>query len=45
MMEVNNNVLLAGVDALVYLAEPMHKEYSTIFVWGYLFSTYVPFGG
>ena len=29
MMEENNDVFLAGVDALVYLAEPMHKEFST----------------
>ena len=44
MMEVNNDVLLAGADALVYLAKPMHKEYSTTFVWGHLFSTYIPYG-
>ena len=33
----------SSVDALVNLAEPMHKEYSTIFVWGHLFSTYVSY--
>ena len=44
MMEVKNNVLLSGVDPLVYLAEPMHKEYSTTFVWGHLFSMYVSYG-
>ena len=38
MMEENNGIFLAGGDALVYLAGPMHKKYSTIFVWGYLFS-------
>ena len=33
MMEENNDIFLAGGDALVYLAGPMHKKY--------LFSTYV----
>ena len=32
MMEENNYTLLAGSDALVYLARPMHKNYSTKFV-------------
>ena len=41
MMEENNDIFLAGGDALVYLAVSMHKKYSTIFVWGYPFSTYV----
>ena len=41
MVEENNYVFLTDVDAPMYLAEPMHKEYSTIFVWGYLFSTYM----
>ena len=40
MMEENNNIFLAGRDALVYLDKPMHKKYSTKFIWGYLFSTY-----
>ena len=40
-MEENNIIFLAGGDALVYLAEPMHKRYSTTFVWGYPFNTYV----
>ena len=31
-MEENNNIFLAGGDALVYLAEPMYKKYSTNFV-------------
>ena len=44
MMEENNDIFLAGGDALVYLAVPMHKKYSTIFVWGYPFSTYVSQG-
>ena len=29
MIEENNNIFLAGDDALVYLAEPTHKKYST----------------
>ena len=36
-----NNIFLAGGNALVYLAEPIHKKYSTAFVWGHPFSTYV----
>ena len=28
-MEENNNIFLAGSDALVYLAGPAHKKYST----------------
>ena len=36
-----NNIFFAGGDALVYLAVPMHKKYTTIFAWGYPFSTYV----
>ena len=43
MMEENNNIFLAGSDALVYLAEPMRKKYSTTFVWGNPFSTYVSY--
>ena len=34
MMEENNDIFLAGGDALVYLAEPMHKKCSITFVWG-----------
>ena len=34
---------LAGVDALVYLAKPMHKKYSTKLFWGHPFSTYVSY--
>ena len=41
MMEENNDLFLAGGDALVYFAEPMHKKDSTTIVWGYPFSTYV----
>ena len=33
MMEENNDIFLVGADALVYLARPMHKKYSTTFVW------------
>ena len=40
-MEENNDIFLVGGDALVYLAEPMQKKYSTKFVWGHPFSTYV----
>ena len=40
-MEENNNISLAGGDALEYLAGPTHKKYSTAFVWGHPFSTYV----
>ena len=40
MMEENNDIFLAGGDALVYLAEPMHKKYST-FLGGHPFSTYL----
>ena len=42
-LEKNNAIFLAGGDALVYLAEPMHKKYSTTFVWGHLFSAYVSY--
>ena len=31
-MEENNDIFLAGGDALVYLAAPMHEKYSTTFV-------------
>ena len=34
MMEENNDISLAGSNALVYLAGPMHKKYSTTFVFG-----------
>ena len=34
-LEENNDIFLAGGDALVFLAEPMHKKYSTTFVWGH----------
>ena len=40
-MEENNVIFLAGGDALVYLAVPTHKKYSTKFVWGQPFSAYV----
>ena len=35
MMEENNNIFLAGGDALVYLAVPIHKKYSTKFFLGH----------
>ena len=40
-MEENNDIFLAGGDALVYLAVPVHKKYSTTFFWGQPFSMYV----
>ena len=42
-MEENNDIFLAVGDALVYLAETMHKKYSTTFVCGHPFSTYVSY--
>ena len=36
-MEENKDTFLAGSDALVYLAVPVHKKYSTTFVWGHPF--------
>ena len=42
-MEENNNIFLDSDDAPVYLAEPMHKKYSTAFVWGHPFKTYVSY--
>ena len=41
MMEQNNDIFLAGSDALVYLAGPIHKKKFTTFVWGDPFSMYV----
>ena len=43
MKEENNDIFLAGGNALVYLAEPMHKKYSTTLAWGHLFSAYVSY--
>ena len=43
-MDEKNDTFLAGGDALMYLAEPVHKKYSTAFVWGYPFSTYLSSG-
>ena len=43
MMEENNDIFIAGGDAIVYLAGPLHKKYSTIFVWGHPFSMYVSY--
>ena len=33
MIGENSDIFPAYGDALVYLAEPMHKKYSTRFVW------------
>ena len=42
MMEENNDIFLAGGDALVYLAVALHKKYSTKCVWGiHLVRTYL----
>ena len=42
-LEENNYIFLDALvyfgDALVYLAEPMHKKCSITFVWGHPFST------
>ena len=44
MLEENNDIFFSGGgDALVYLAEPMHKKYWTKLFWGNLFSTYVSY--
>ena len=43
MMEENNDIFLAGGDALLYLAEPMHKKYSRKLFFGNAFSTYVSY--
>ena len=43
MTEKNNDIFLAGSDAVVYLAKPVHKKYSTTFVWGHPFSMYVSY--
>ena len=40
-MEENKDIFLDGGDALVYLAEPIYKKYSTQFGWCHLFSTYL----
>ena len=42
-MEENSDIFLADGDALMYLTGPMHKKYSTAFIWGHLFSTYVSY--
>ena len=42
-MEENNDIFLAGGDAPVYLAEPVHKKYSTKFAWSCPVSTYVSY--
>ena len=40
-MEENNEIFLAGGDALAHLAVPLHKKDSAKFVWGHPFSMYV----
>ena len=39
-MEENNDIFIAGGNALVYLTESMHKK---AFVWGHSLSTYLPY--
>ena len=39
MREGNNDIFLAGDDALGYLTRPTHKRYSMTFIWGHPFST------
>ena len=41
MMEEKNGIFLGGSDVLVYLVGPVHKRYSTTFVWGHPLSTFV----
>ena len=43
MIEENNDMFLAGGDALVYLTELMDKKYSTAIVRAHPFSTYVSY--
>ena len=43
MIEENNNIFLAGGNALVYLAIPLHKKYSVTLVWGNPFSMYISY--
>ena len=43
MIEESNDISLGSGDALVYLVGPMHKQYSTTFVWGHPFSKYVSY--
>ena len=43
MIEKNSDIFLASADALVYLAEPIHKKYSTKLFWGNPFSAYVSY--
>ena len=42
--ERKQDIFLAFGDALVYLAKPMHKKYSTKLFWGNSFSKYVSYG-
>ena len=42
-MAENNDIFLSGSDALVHLAEPIHRKYSTKFAWDQSFSTYASY--
>ena len=41
MIKENNDIFVAGSDALIYLAGPKSKNYFTTFAWGNPFSTFV----
>ena len=41
MIQESSDIFLADGDALVYLAKTLLNKYSTAFVWGTPFSTYV----
>ena len=43
MMEKNTDIFLAVGGSLLYLVQPIYKKYSTKFVWGYPFCTYVSY--
>ena len=43
MNEESNDIFVAGGDALVYLAKPMHKKYSKTFVRNHPLSTYISY--
>ena len=42
-MEESNDIFVAGGDALVYLAKPMHKKYSKTFARNHPLSTYISY--
>ena len=44
-MEKSNDIFFGGGYALVHLAAPILKKYSTTFVWEHSFSRYVFYDG